>query len=62
MKILAKHEFAIVGRKGSHVRMKRVTPERVFIATVPDHGDVPISTLKSIIRQSGLSEEEFRER
>ena len=61
MKILAKHGFAIVGRKGSHVRMKRVTPERVFIATVPDHGDVPISTLKSIIRQSGLSEEEFRE-
>ena len=42
--------------------MKKITPERVFIATVPDHGDVPISTLKSIIRQSGLSEDEFRER
>ena len=60
IKLLSRHGFAIVGRKGSHVRMKKITPERIFIVTVPDHGDVPIGTLKSIIRQSGLSEDEFR--
>jgi len=60
MKILAKHGFAIVGRKGSHVRMKKITLGKVFIATVPDHGEIPVGTLKSIIRQAGLSEEEFR--
>ena len=50
IKLLSKHGFAIVGRKGSHVRMKKVTPEKIFIAVVPDHGDVPVGTLKSIIR------------
>ena len=62
IKILTKHGFTIAGRKGSHVRMKKFTPEKVFIVVVPDHGDIPIGTFKSIIRQSGLSEDEFRKR
>jgi predicted RNA binding protein YcfA (HicA-like mRNA interferase family) len=60
MKILSKNGFSIVGRKGSHIRMKKFTPEKIFIAIVPDHREIPIGTLKSIIRQAGLSEEEFR--
>jgi predicted RNA binding protein YcfA (HicA-like mRNA interferase family) len=60
MKMLSRHGFEIVGRKGSHARMKKITPERVYIVIVPDHKEIPIGTLKSIIRQSGLPEEEFR--
>lgn len=60
IKLLSKHGFSIVGRKGSHVRMKKAVTGKVFIAIVPDHGDIPMGTLKSIIRQSGLSEEELR--
>lgn len=45
IKVLSKHGFAIVGRKGSHVRMKKIIPGKVFVAIVPDHGDVPIGTL-----------------
>ncbi len=60
IKILSKHGFQIVGRKGSHVRLKKMVPDRVYITIVPDSKDIPIGTLKSIIRQSGLPEEEFR--
>ena len=60
IKILSKNGFEIVGRKGSHVRMKKITATRVLIAIVPDHKEIPPGTLKSIIRQSGLPEETFR--
>jgi len=61
MKILSKNGFEIVGRKGSHVRMKK-TSDKVYVVIVPDHNDIPIGTFKSIIRQSGLGEDEFRKR
>lgn len=60
IKLLSKHGFQVVGRKGSHVRMKKITPEKVYIAIMPDHKEIPTGTLKSIIRQSDLPEEEFR--
>ena len=60
IKILSKKGFIIVGRKGSHVRMKRITEKEVCITVIPYKKEIPIGTLKSIIRQSGLPEEEFR--
>ncbi len=60
IKLLSKQGFSVVGRKGSHVRMKKAVLGKVFITIVPDHGDIPVGTLKSIIRQSRLPEEEFR--
>lgn len=62
LKILDKNRFVKVGQSGSHVRMKKITPEKAYIAIVPMHNEIPIGTLKSIIRQSGLSEDEFRNR
>ncbi len=60
VKILLKNGFQIVGRKGSHIRLKKREADKVFIVIVPDHKEIPPGTLKSIIRQSGKSEEEFR--
>jgi len=60
IKILLTHGFEIVGRKGSHVRLKRKEGNKSFIVIVPDHKEIPPGTLKSIIRQSGLSEDVFR--
>jgi predicted RNA binding protein YcfA (HicA-like mRNA interferase family) len=57
IKILSKHGFEIVGRKDSHVRMKKVAPEKIYITVVPDHKEVPVGTPESIIWQSGISEE-----
>lgn len=50
--------FQVVGRKGSHVRMKR-KDVRTLIVIVPDHRELARGTLKSILRQANLTREEF---
>lgn len=59
IKALGKAGFQIVGRKGSHVRLKRRTQDRVYIVVVPLHPELKKGTLKSIFRQAGLTTEEF---
>lgn len=51
--------FEIVGRKGSHVRLKKKTLTKTYIVIVPMHPEIKRGTLRSIIRQSGLSSEEL---
>ena len=53
--ILASHGFVEVRRRGSHVVMQRRTAESTTTVPVPDHRELRIGTLQSIIRQSGLS-------
>jgi len=59
IKALAKAGFKVVGRKGSHVRLKKKTQAKTYIVIVPMHPEIKRGTLKSIIRQSGLSPSEF---
>lgn len=58
-KILARHGFEEVRRRGSHVVMQRRTPADTATVPVPDHNELRIGTLRSIIRQSGLPRSEF---
>lgn len=57
--ILAKHGFMEVRRRGSHVVMQKSLPEITITVPVPDHNEVRIGTLQSIIRQSGIAKTEF---
>lgn len=59
VKALMKAGFAIVGRRGSHIRLKRRVDDEVFIVIVPLHKELKRGTLASIIRQSGIPREEF---
>jgi len=59
IKALRKVGFEVVGRKGSHIRLKRRVNNKVFIVIVPDHPELAKGTLTAIIKQSGLSREEF---
>jgi len=61
IKALTKAGFEVVGRKGSHVRLKKKTPNKTYIAIVPLHPEIKMGTLKSILRQAGLTREEFIE-
>ncbi len=50
----------IPGRgKGSHITMAR--DDWPAILVIPAHGDVPRGTLRALIRQSGLTVEQFIE-
>lgn len=60
IKALTKAGFAVVGRKGSHVRLKKKNGQ-TLIAIVPDHKELDKGTLASILRQSRLSREELIE-
>jgi predicted RNA binding protein YcfA (HicA-like mRNA interferase family) len=58
-KILEKHGFREVRRRGSHVVMQRRTDAGTVTVPVPDHPELAIGTLLSIIRQSGIARTEF---
>lgn len=52
LRVLKKNGFTLKSQKGSHKKL--IKDEKTVI--VPDHGkdEIPIGTLKSIERQSGL--------
>ena len=53
--------FSEVRRRGSHVVMQRRTAAGTTTVPVPDHREVRIGTLRSVIRQSGLPRALFEE-
>jgi predicted RNA binding protein YcfA (HicA-like mRNA interferase family) len=57
--ILARHGFIEVRRRSSHIVMQRQSGGTTTTVPVPDHDEVKIGTLRSIIRQSGLPRSEF---
>ncbi|MBZ0271000.1 type II toxin-antitoxin system HicA family toxin [bacterium] len=59
--ILARHGFRESRRRGSHIIMKTQSAAGKITVAVPDHREIRIGTLKSIIRQSGLPSAEFSE-
>jgi predicted RNA binding protein YcfA (HicA-like mRNA interferase family) len=59
VKALSKTGFTVVGRKGSHVRLKRQRGKEVLIVIVPMHDELARGTLKSILRQANLTVDDF---
>lgn len=53
-RILADHGFAEVRRRGSHIVMQRRLGRSTITVPVPDHTELRVGTLLSIIRQSRL--------
>jgi predicted RNA binding protein YcfA (HicA-like mRNA interferase family) len=50
--------FAVVRQRGSHIRLEK-DARRV---TVPNHGDVNVRTLSSILDQAGITIDELQEK
>ena len=58
-RILAKFEFIEMRRRGSHIVMQRKLPNSTITVPVPNHEELKMGTLRSIIRQSGVQRSEF---
>jgi len=58
-RILQKHGFKEVRRKGSHVIMQKSIAGSTITVPVPDHKEIRTGTLISTIRQSGVQRTEF---
>jgi len=57
--ILSRHGFKEVRRRGSHIVMQKMGTESTITVPVPDHEELRMGTLQSIIRQSRISRSEF---
>ena len=57
--ILTKHGFREIRRRGSHIVMQKDLPRGTITVPIPNHEELRIGTLQSIIRQSGLPRIEF---
>ena len=53
--------FLEVSQKGSHVKFKRQQEAGTLIAIVQHHKEIAVGTLRSILKQVGLTIEEFEE-
>lgn len=58
VKILAKIGYEIDHQTGSHMILRHKEPPHRRL-TVPNHNEIAKGTLLAIIRQSGLTKEEF---
>ncbi|MCL4501954.1 MAG: type II toxin-antitoxin system HicA family toxin [Deltaproteobacteria bacterium] len=57
--ILLTDGFVEVRRRGSHIIMQKMLTDGTITVPVPDHAELKIGTLKSIIRQSGIARNKF---
>jgi len=57
--ILAAHGFVRVRQHGSHIVMQYGDENGTKTVPVPDHREMRVGTLLSIIRQSGVPRSEF---
>jgi len=60
-RILQEHGFVEVRQRGSHIVMQRRTDTGSVTVPVPDHRELAVGTLLSIIRQSGIPRAQFDE-
>ena len=56
---LEKAGFTIISQRGSHVKFVRYSDDEVRTVIVPHHREISIGTLRSILRQAGLTPNEF---
>ena len=57
--VLQKHGFLRISQKGSHIKYRKLG-NPVLTAIIPaNKKEIPIGTLKSILRQSRLEEKDF---
>lgn len=51
--------FVQVSQKGSHLKFALHTESGTRTAIIPQHKEIQVGTLRSILRQAGISAEEF---
>lgn len=58
-RILEAHGFVQVRQRGSHVVMQKRSDNMTITVPVPDHRELAVGTLRSIVRQSQVPRSAF---
>ncbi len=59
MSALEKAGFELVHVRGSHHYLRRPSGSRLVVVPVHGNRDLPVGTLRSVLRQAGLTREEL---
>jgi len=59
VKILSKAGFQFARQKGSHIILVKFAESKKRAVVVPNHKEIDRGTLSEIIRQAGLTKDEF---
>jgi len=59
IKALQRDGWVVVRQKGSHIRLHKYTKDKKLKLIVPAHKPIKRSTLAHILKQAGLTVEEF---
>jgi len=59
IKALCRAGFRVVRQRGSHVRLEKRTEDKMIKLTVPLHKTLKKGTLRRIIKDAGLTVQEF---
>jgi len=61
VKALQRIGFEIVSQKGSHIKLRGIFDGETYTAIVPNHKQVALGTLHSILKQAGITRAELEE-
>ena len=56
---LQKAGFSKVSQKGSHIKLFKMGGTKNFTVIVPNHKEIALGTLSSILRQAGMTKKEL---
>ena len=59
IKVLEKEGFRVVRQRGSHIVLQKRTEESTITTVVPNHKELALGTLRSILKRTGLSAEDL---
>jgi predicted RNA binding protein YcfA (HicA-like mRNA interferase family) len=60
LKILAQHGFTFISQKGSHIKLRKNGDPTLTTIVPANKKEIPIGTFHSILRQSALTEGDFK--
>lgn len=59
IRALQRNGWVVVRQRGSHIRLHKRTRTEVLKLTIPAHVPIKRSTLSHILKQAGITKEEF---
>lgn len=62
IKVLQKKGFVCISQKGSHIKFRKTGSPTLTTIVPADKKEIPFGTFKSILRQSGLVENDFKQK
>ncbi len=59
IRVLLRRGFVFISQKGSHMKFRRIAESTRTVVVPAGRKEIPIGTLGSIVRQSGLGRADF---